>query len=571
MKFHYFGPDQTSTPEQLLDKLLHPPTSMIAVDTETVSLKDRTMIGFGIAINPQEAFYIPVWPERSEILDAAYNLVCRTDIFKLGHNYNYDISVFRQYAHTENKPLPDYINIHDTGIMANVSAQEADLHSLGNQHTQGLNLFTIPFVLDEARRLTGKKSVTMLDADQRMVAEKCCNDVRTTYALWEPLISQLNERMWDCYEVDRQLMGVLKTFEQTGLKINKEIVGKKYKQLQLEVEVLTEWAEEQGFNISSPMQVGQFLAQNRVVLPFTASGRQLDTSEEALSRYASHPLVKEILHYRKQSKLLSTYIKPYRKHDRAYTHFRLDLATGRLASGNEECQYHLCRNQQNVPPEYRDIFEPDSGMFTWADMSQLEMRMIAYLSGDETLNNAYKENKSIHEVTFRSIYPQLVYNKSLPEYTLAKTFNFAMVFDATDSTLAAQCGISTTLAKKWKQIWFDTYPGVYRWMKSQQNSGSTYEETIFGRRMRIPPDYERGKSHSNKCRINYPVQGSGADLNKRAMLELWKIFGNAIRLQVHDEVVLDGEFELEFPHDRVSRIHPDIYVPWDVKQGKVWI
>ena len=571
MKAHYRGPTSNDSPDVLIDRLLHPPTNMIAVDTETVSLKDRTMLGFGIAISPNEAYYIPVWPERSEILEQVYSFITNSNITKLGHNYNFDLGVFRQFATSNNFSLPDVYNIHDTNIMANISALDSDLYTLAYKYSDtGLALFTIQQLLQEARDSTGKRNVNMMDIDPEKIAIKCMNDVRTTYAIFDRLTAQLTPQTLDCYQVDRELLGILKTIERKGLKLNQQRVEERYIALSNELEFYEDWGTEHGFKISSPAQVGMFLGYNNIVLPTTKSGRQLDTSEEVLQKFNTNPLVKTILEYRKLAKILSTYVEPFRKQDRAYTHFRLDLATGRLASASEECTDHVCRNQQNVPSELRDIFEPDNGVFTWADMSQLEMRVFAYLSQDKHLLDAYSRGESIHEITFKAFYPNMELDKNNEYYVKAKTGNFAMIFDAQDSTIASQCEITIPEAKRFKQVWFGLYPDAKKYMESKQNTGSEYEETIFGRRMRIPPDYERGKGHANKCRINYPVQGSGADLNKRALLKLFKEgYLTDLRLQVHDELLNDGEFD--FPHKLVSNIHPNIYVPWEVSQGKVWI
>src|SRR3990167_3287195 len=429
MKAHYRGPTSNDSTDILIDRLLHPPTNMIAVDTETVSLKDRTMLGFGIAISPNEAYYIPVWPERSEIIEQVYNLLVRDDIIKLGHNYNFDIGVLRQFAVVSNVDYPDVINIHDTGIMANVSALEPDLHTLAYKYSDtGLALFTIPQLLQEARDTTGKRNVNMMDVDPEKIAIKCMNDVRTTYSIFGGLTAQLTPQTLDCYQVDRELLGKLKTIERKGLKLNEQRVEERYIALSNELEFYEDWGTEHGFKISSPAQVGMFLGYNNIVLPTTKSGRQLDTSEETLQRHSHNPLVKTILEYRKLAKILSTYVEPFRRQERAYTHFRLDLATGRLASASEECTDHVCRNQQNVPSELRDIFEPDNGVFTWADMSQLEMRVFAYLSQDKHLLDAYSRGESIHEITFKAFYPNMELDKNNEYYVKAKTGNFAMIF-----------------------------------------------------------------------------------------------------------------------------------------------
>lgn len=579
MKAHYLG-TYNGSPDEIIDRLLHPPTSIIAVDVETVSLKDRTMLGFGVAINPKESYYIPVWPERSEILEEVYStLVCSTNFTKLGHNYNFDLGVFRQFAVANNLLYPDVFNIHDTGIMANVSALDPDLHHLSYKYSgTGLPLFTIQDLLEQARANTGKRNVTMLDVDPELIATKCMNDVRTTYAMFEPLMNQLTPQTMDCYQVDRELVGVLKTTEQTGLGVNQDRVKQRKIELDDQIEMYEDWADDNGFSISSPAQVGMFLANMNVVLPTTKSGRQLDTSEETLRKFQHIPAVKSVLEYRKLAKLKSTYVDPFEFASRAFTHFRLDLATGRLASASEECTDHVCRNQQNVPPDLRDIFESDSGCFTWADMSQLEMRVFAYLSKDSTLLELYKTGESIHNDTFKIFYPDKPRyqedGQDSPYYRKAKTGNFAMIFDAQEGTISAQCEIPIPEAKRFKITWFGRHPEAKQYMDYQQSKEDPYEETIFGRRMLIPQDYGRGKGHAKKTRINYPVQGSGADLNKRALLKMWKsgyLNKDNFRLQVHDEVVMDGRYKDEFPHELVTRIHPEIEVPWEVKEGPVWV
>src|SRR3990167_10324854 len=193
------------------------------------------------------------------------------------------------------------------------------------------------------------------------------------------------------------------------------------------------WAEEEGFSISSPQQVGMYLANHKIVLPVTKSGRQLDTSEEVLAKL-NNPIADEVLEYRSLRKTDSTYVVPFIGKDRQYTHFRLDLATGRLASKGLDCEQHTCTNQQNVPAYLRDMYEPDNNIFTWGDMSQAEMRTFAFMTKDPVMAQAYRDGVSIHEVTFKAIYPWLDYQteKNNPEsewYRLAKSFNFAMIFN----------------------------------------------------------------------------------------------------------------------------------------------
>lgn len=567
MKAIYHGISQESD-DAVIERLLHPPTNIIAVDTETISTKDQTCIGIGIAINPNEAYYIPIWPQPSEILLQVYDLLTRKDIIKLGHNYNFDIASLRDFAFSNNLPDVDVWSIQDTAIMANVSALPAGLHDLGTKLLGNYELFTIQDLLEEAKQETGKSKVNMLDVDQRRTALKCCNDVKTTYGIYEILNKKLTGKTRDCYEIDRHLTGILKTIELSGIALNQEELNKHYQDLIIKCEVYEDWAYEQGFNIGSPAQVGMYLATNGVFLPFTESGRQYDTSEEVLSRYSSNSVVSDILEYRKNRKLLSTYIEPFLNKSRGYTHFRLDLATGRLASYD--------RNFQNIPPEMRVIFRPDNGVFTWADMSQLEMRVFAYLTQDKYLLELYRQGASVHNATFKAFYPDkpryLDDGKDSPYYVKAKTGNFAMIFNANDNTIASQCEISISEAKRFKNTWFELHPEAKDWMELQIAIGSDEAETIFGRRMRIPK--ERGKHHADTCRINYPTQGSGADINKRSMVAAWNsgfLTKENFRLQVHDEIVLDGAYKDSFPHDLITNIHPEISIPWEVKEGPVWI
>jgi DNA polymerase I-like protein with 3'-5' exonuclease and polymerase domains len=221
MKAIYHGNDKESTLDQLIEKLLYP-QGMIAVDTETISTTNKTCIGIGIAINPNEAFYVPIWPEPSEILPQVYSLLTRKDLYKVGHNYNFDIETLRDFGTERDYNSIDVWSIHDTATLANVMGLPGGLHELGNMILGNYDLFTIADVLEKARQSTGKKSVTMLDADQELVALKCCNDVRTTYGLYEKLIASISPAQFDCYEIDRHLLGILKTIELKGLKLNEE-------------------------------------------------------------------------------------------------------------------------------------------------------------------------------------------------------------------------------------------------------------------------------------------------------------------------------------------------------------
>lgn len=565
MKAIYHGTSRDSI-DILVNRLFNH-NGYIAVDVETISLIDKTIIGIGIANSPNDSFYFPIYPDRSEFIKQAYKLTTRGDIVKVYHNGNFDIEGLKQFGRESQLPDPDIWAIGDTNLMANNAGLWPDLHTLGRELLNDTSLFTIPELLAEAREATGKRNVTMLDVPLEKVALKCCNDVRTTYRLYEAIRQHphWNSRVEECYNVDLKLTSWLKVIASKGFKIDKQTLHAKYNGLMLQLGEYEDWGEERGINIGSGQQVGQYLANDRIVLPLTKSGKQLDTSEEVLEKI-NHPMAQTVLEYRRAKKIMSTYIEPYLDKDRAYTNFRLDLSTGRLASFD--------RNWQNVPPELRCIIDPDSGIFSYGDMSQAEMRTFAFITKDPVMAKAYKDNISIHEVTFRGIYPDRVYDKDTHEYTLAKSFNFAMIFNADDSTLAARFKVPYKLAKQIKSDWLALYHEGHQWMLNMINTdftcncgcGLAFVEDIFGRKMLLP-DLFRGPKHVNTCKISYTIQGSVASANKRALLYTMEQDNPDMRLQVHDEFIVDGDYEFR---KELNELYSGLYIPFENKKAAKW-
>lgn len=265
-----------------------------------------------------------------------------------------------------------------------------------------------------------------------------------------------------------------------------------------------------------------------------------------------------MLEYRGIRKLLSTYIEPYLDADRGYTNFRLDLSTGRLASFNN--------NFQNIPPELRSIFNPDNGVFSFSDMSQAEMRTFAFITKDPVMAKAYRDNISIHEVTFKAIYPNKVYDKDSHWYTLAKSFNFAMIFNAEAGTLSSRFKVPLREATDTKNGWLGLYNVGHKWMQDTMNTECYYVEDIFGRKMLLP-DLFRGQKHIDTCKISYTIQGSVASANKRALLYTMQQDNPDMRLQVHDEFIVDGEYTFR---KELDELYPGLYIPFEHKKSKKW-
>lgn len=559
----------------------------MSVDTETISLTDRTCIGIGVAI-PEAEYYFQILPQTTEALPILAEILSDPNRQKVYFNALFDLRVLEQTFTENGLPPPDARNIVDVSIMAQVQGRESgELNKLAELYLgpESVNPYSIKQLLLDARG--GKRGGNMLEVPFEVIALKNWYDTRQTLALKSALERRFpTEASRDCYDVDNKLVASLLSVEAPGLQIDHRRLEEHYVRLSYEVNGYREICDRWGFNPSSPQQVGYVLAANGNFLPFTRGGRSLVTDEDALESIAAkEPLARLILSFRKQSKLLSTYVVPFRQADRAYTHFRIDLATGRLASGAfGKAHKHVCRNQQNIPNKMRDIYLPDTGIFTWFDYSQIEMRLLAFMSHDENMMAAYQNGWSIHEMTMKELWPHAVKKDSegydTIEYLTSKTFNFAMAYYAMDTTLAKHTKLPVATCSEYKSRWLDFYSGAKRFMLDCMASKEPTVVSDFGRVMRLPDIEEMRKrsedagnkfnargaqNHIDKCKINYRIQGTAADIIKRAMLSISTLPG--VRLQVHDEIVADGA--VAFP-DSMERIHPDIRTPFEVHSGPIW-
>lgn len=364
----------------------------------------------------------------------------------------------------------------------------------------------------------------------------------------------------DNYMLDMNLIPILCKMGERGIQLRPIAMQAWDKQLSEEMLHYQDICANEGFDPSKPQQVGFVLASRGNVLPLTKSQKQLKTDEETLEEL-DDPLAQVVLSYRKAAKLRGTYIRPCIDHTRMFTHFRLDLATSRLASFD--------RNVQNIPPAVREIFAPDSGIWTWIDWSQIEMRIFAHLTQDPVMLDAYATGKDIHTITQLALWPD-----SDPEderyRKMAKTFNFQMIFDASAKGLSKKSKLPIDVCARHKRTWLNHYHVARQWMWERANSDLPYAENIFGRRMRVPTIFDTPpahESHIRKCKINYPVQGSAAGVVARGMLICDKL-GYDYPIQVHDELVIDGDVD---PPEELAHIYPEIDLPFKVNKSPVWV
>lgn len=554
--FYYRGHDK----EGALARLESCP--LLAVDMESVSLNDLTAIGIGVYVSPEEGMYFPIFPEPSEHLPLVLGKVADKSVTKIYHNgIGFDLEVLSRLARDEGYGQPDDTNIEDTSIMAQVWGLPASLERLGREWCGYDDLFGIKELLELNR------ASDMLGVPTQQVAEKCLNDCRTTYNLYQWLTGVIQPRQYDCYSVDRQLIHVLRTIESKGLGLRQGLLEEYQERLSRDIVRIKRECEAEGFDPGSNLQVGYVLASRGNILPFTkGKRRQLATGEDVLEEL-DDPLAKVVLDYRGKVKLLSSYVTPWLGKDRAYTHFRLDLATGRLASGRINAWDSVNRNLQNVPPAMREIFRPDNKIWTWADWSQQELRILAYVSQDKAMMAEYAKPKP-------DLHSMLAEAAGISR-DAGKTFNFARVYGAGDKQLHKKTGVALKEVPRVRAILESLFPESQRWINYRMTHHDEYAETLFGRRCRLPEMREEQIANTNprafeahvaKCAVNYTIQGTGADMAKRAMLKLFKE-GHDLRLQVHDELLVDGDWE---PEPWLANIHDELYTPYDVKQGVVW-
>src|SRR3990172_5251354 len=289
--------------------------TQIAVDTETINLKDRTCLGIGIC-HDQDRFYIPTYPISQYVPQAMY-LLENPAINKIYFNCTFDLDVLENLAKSEpGLPMPDATNISDASIMAQVMGIPLSLENLSQELLNEHNPFSIRLMLLDA------ESNSMLDILPEDLAEKCMWDIYYTWRCWEELNDRILTRQKDCYDVDIQLIPILRTIQHKGLALNKQVITNHQSTLQEEVDHLHAICQNLGFNPGSPKQVGEFLAFRGNNLPV---GSKLNPASTTIRTDAdtlellTDPVAKLVLRYREKKKLLSTYVVPWIGLDRAYT------------------------------------------------------------------------------------------------------------------------------------------------------------------------------------------------------------------------------------------------------------
>ena len=527
----------------------------LSLDTETTSTDaiSAELVGLSFSVEEKEAFYIPIPENREEALKrvAIFKPVYENEsILKVGQNIKYDYEVLSNYG-VELKGA-----MFDT-MIAHYLIQPELRHNMDYMAETLLGYRTIH--IEDLLGSKGKKQKNMRDLSPSEIYEYAAEDADITLRLKNvlaPKLKELNveELFWS---IEMPLVRVLADMELTGVRIDTEALKETSKifterMRQYEVDIFKEAGEE--FNISSPKQVGDILFGKMQIMdkPKKTKTGQYVTSEEVLQSIESkHPIVRNILNYRGMKKLLSTYVEALPKlinprTGHIHTSFNQALtATGRLSSSDP--------NLQNIPvrtddgKEIRKCFIPEEGcMFFSADYSQIELRIMAHLSEDDNMMEAFREGYDIHRATAAKIWHEALDDVTDAQRKKAKQANFGIIYGITTFGLAQRMEIPNNEARALIQDYFRTFPKVQAYMEHAKELARSkgYAETLFHRHRYLPNINSRNgtiRGFDERNAINAPIQGTEADIIKVAMVRIWNRFKEeGIRskmiLQVHDEL-----------------------------------
>ena len=544
----------------------------ISLDTETTSTEaiDAELVGLSFAVKEGEAFYVPIPAEReaAQAIVEEFRPVYEDErTLKVGQNLKYDVMVLANYGIELRGPMFDT-------MIAHYVLQPEMHHGMDYLAEAYLHYKTIHIDTLIGEKKGGKPQKSMREVAPELVCPYAAEDADVTLRLknvFRPMLEA--EGSWELFrDIEMPLMPVLAEMERAGVCLNTEAlkqVGEQHTREMQEIEKDIYALAGEEFNIQSPRQVGVLLFEKLHLndkAKKTKTGQYV-TSEEVLERLRTkHPIVEKILDYRGKRKLLSTYIEALPKlinprTGRIHTSFNQTItATGRLSSSNP--------NLQNIPvrsadgKEIRKAFVPAPGEeFFSADYSQIELRIMAHLSGDEGLIEDFRLGHDIHAATAAKIFHKKIEEVSREERSRAKTANFGIIYGITAFGLTERLGISRTEAKELIDNYFATYPRVQAYMQESidQARSKGYTETVCHRRCYLRDINSANatvRGFAERNAINSPIQGSAADIIKIAMIRIFRRFREeGIRskmiLQVHDELnfsVLPEE------HDRVEQI-----------------
>ena len=538
---------------EIIQKLLT--SKILSLDTETTGTEpmDAELVGMSFSIAENEAFYVPVpagQEEALKIVNEFRPVFENENSLKVGQNIKYDMIVLKNYGAEVKGPLFDT-------MIAHYVLQPELRHGMDYLAEIYLHYQTIH--IDELIGPKGKNQKNMRDLDPKDVYRYACEDADVTLKLKNVLEEELKkndaERLF--YDIEMPLVPVLVNIERNGVLLDTEALKQSSAHFTAQMENIEKEIYElagETFNIASPKQVGEVLFDKLKIVEKAKKTKtgQYVTSEEVLeSLRHKHPVVEKILEHRGLKKLLGTYIDALPllinpRTGRVHTSFNQTVtATGRLSSSNPNLQNIPIRDENGK--DIRKAFIPDEGcLFFSADYSQIELRIMAHLSEDKNMIDAFLSNHDIHAATAAKIYKIDLNDVGSDMRRKAKTANFGIIYGISVFGLAERMNVDRKEAKELIDGYFETYPGVKAYMDKsiQVAQEKGYVETIFHRKRFLPDINSRNavvRGYAERNAINAPIQGSAADIIKVAMARIYQRFqAEGIQakmiLQVHDEL-----------------------------------
>lgn len=528
---------------------------ILCLDTETTSINpiDAELVGLSFSVEEGKAFYVAIPAERKKaerIVNIFKPLYESTKILKIGQNIKYDMEVLMNYGVRLAAPMFDT-------MLAHYVLQPEQKHNMDILAETLLNYQTIH--IDELIGPKGKSQKNMRDISPADICDYAAEDADITLRLYNVLKPRLKEADVEdlFYNIEMPLVPVLAEMEMNGVLLDTNALAETSKvftdrMTQIEKNIY-ELAGHQ-FNIASPKQVGEVLFGEMKIVdkPKKTKTGQYVTSEEVLQQLRSKaPIVDHILEHRGLKKLLGTYvdalpklINPHTGH--IHTSFNQAVtATGRLSSSDPNLQNIPVRGEDGK--EIRKCFIPEPGcLFFSADYSQIELRVMAHLSGDKNMIEAFREGYDIHAATAARIYKEDINEVTRDQRTKAKRANFGIIYGITVFGLAERLEISRDEAKQLIDGYFETFPQVHDYMEKAKQLAREhgYAETFFHRRRYLPDITSHNatvRNFAERNAINAPIQGSAADIIKIAMIRIYERFRregikSKMILQVHDEL-----------------------------------
>jgi DNA polymerase-1 len=571
-------------------------TGFVALDTETDSPypTQARLVGISFSVKPHQAFYLPLWHDYPNAPDQipkkkAFQLLkgifSDPKIKKTGHNIKYDFVVLHREGITlQGKDM-------DTMVLSYLLEPNWGRHNLNKLATTYLQVDTIPYHEVVGK---GKNEVTMNAVNIEKVTPYACQDadlaLQLSLLLWPKVKEKGIDQLYESLE--RPLIQVLADMEMWGVRIDPKVLEDLSEELQQDLDILQKKIyaiSQEEFNINSPKQLGNILFEKMGITSTrkTRKTKSHSTDMSVLQELAKdHPIAQHMLEYRQFSKLKSTYsdtlpllINPYT--NRIHTSYNQTVAaTGRLSSSDPNLQNIPARGE--LGKRCRKAFIPDPGnLFLSADYSQIELRILAHLSEDPTLIETFLLDRDIHQDTALQVFGEMSSLFPEEQRRRAKIINFSIIYGTSAFSLAKELGTSTSEAQEFIDLYFEKYPKVREYLETCVTDAQTrgISQTLFGRIRPVPELKNENwmvQQAGRRIALNTPIQGTAADLMKKAMIDIWEemrrqSLKSRMILQVHDELVFEvpekecGQIEL-MVREKMEKVFP-LNVPLKVHLG----